>query len=132
MVEFGKSGRVGTVLTDNGPLTTDKSQKVLRKNVSASEDARRIEGAFECGHLAQVIFAVQQTQVVALQFSNAVLCRYCPAHFNRTLHKPQVDLSRLRRFVVVSRQDVDVNVVVADVAEDGVSQLARSKRALIK
>src|SRR5258708_1178725 len=97
---------------------TSWSYYFFRKDIPSAQDPRRIEGSLQRRHLAQMFFAVKLAQVIALQFSEAVLGRDCAADRNCALDECQINLPGPCGFVIVARQDVHVHVIVADVTED--------------
>src|ERR1043165_8302831 len=99
-------------------MCTERGQELFGEDVAAAEDAGRVEGALELRHLAQGRLAVEGAQVLALDLADGAL------------DEAAVGRARGRLFGVVAREDVDVDVVVADVAEDDVRQTARAQRLL--
>src|SRR6266851_9860912 len=61
-----------------------------------------------------------------------MFCRQSPTNSSSTFQKLQIDLTGLGSFVVVARQNVDMYVIVADVAEDGVPETAGAQCGLIE
>src|SRR5450432_3473366 len=52
-----------------------KLQISFRKNIPSPKNTRWIERVFQRRHLAQMIFAIEQMQIVALQFADPVFGR---------------------------------------------------------
>src|SRR5215208_5375659 len=77
-------------------------KKRLGEDVSSAEDSIRIEGAFNCGHVAQLSVTVKETQVVALQFSHAVLCRKRSTDSGSMFQELHVQLTRACAFSIVA------------------------------
>src|SRR5215217_5582488 len=107
-------------------------QKFFREDVAAAEDAGGVEGAFEFGHLAQVSLAVERAKVFALYLADPVLGGDGAAERDGALYEARVGLARRRPLDVVAREYVDVNVVVAYVAEDDVREARRAQAVLVE
>src|SRR2546425_4068834 len=108
------------------------SNEILRKHVSSSQYASRIERFLQLSHLTQVLIPIKLAQVFAFEFADAMLRGNRSADFDCAANKGPVNLARLHRFVVVARQDIDVDVVVADVAKDRVAKISATQTILIK
>src|SRR5437773_2057212 len=61
-----------------------------------------------------------------------MLCRNRTSDFHGPPNKPMIDFPCLYGFIIVTRQDVHMNVIVADVTEDRITQVAAAQILLIE
>src|SRR5690242_13564401 len=106
-------------------------QQSFIKHISAPENPSGIESAFQPRHLAQMCVAVELNQVFSFQLSDSVFGGNCAANFDGMMNESTVNLPSLRGFIVISRQDVYMHVVVADMSEDRVTQIPAAQQVLV-
>src|SRR5687767_13853926 len=102
------------------------------KYVSATQNPGRIESALQGRHFLQVLFPKEFAQVLSLEFADAVLRGNRAAHLHCMAHELPIDLPSLLCLDIITRQNINVNVIVANVSEDRVTELARLQQSLIK
>src|ERR1051325_5886520 len=79
-----------------------------------------------------MLITVKLSQVLAFQFSDPMLSRDRAANFNGAANELTIDGPGLLSFIIIARKDVHVHMIVADVAKDGIAQVAISQALLVK
>ena len=108
------------------------SKEKIRKHIPTSQNTPRIKSVFQGSHLTQVFVTVKLAQVFAFQLSYTMFSGNRTALFNCAANEAPVNLPGPRRFVIIARQDVDVDVIVADVPKDCVAKISATQTILIK
>src|ERR1043166_2789415 len=103
----------------------------LIKHISATKYSIRIERPLEFGHFIQISLAHHRREIFALQFADPVFRRNRPAKHYRLRDTTAVNVPCLFGFICILRQQVRVQMTVADMPKNDILDTARIKRLFV-